>query len=218
MICKQYLLLSFSVILLASGCTPISSEQKTTAPSKQKTALLVDTVIQIGEANDRIEYIKGRKDGKKQGFYRRRNAIGVLLEEANYSNGVLDGMRVLFFEQGDTQIVETYQKGMFQGPYRMYYPDGTLQAKGAYLDNKMYGVWISYYKSGGIKEEVTFSNNLENGPFREYYEDGTLQVEGAYKNGDKEHGILKFYDLNGQHVKTMDCLDGICKTVWKATH
>lgn len=79
----------------------------------------------------------------------------------------------------------------------------------------MDSIWVRYYETGQIKEEVTFRDNDENGPFTEYYANGNLKAEGFFKDGDNEHGLLKLYDEEGVLVKTMDCKNGICKTIWK---
>ena len=87
--------------------------------------------------------------------------------------------------------------------------------EGVYINNQIEGVWFKYYPTGELMEEVHFSKNLENGPFKEYYKNGQLSVEGHYKDGDNEHGELKFYSEDGAHIKTMDCDRGMCRTIWK---
>jgi antitoxin component YwqK of YwqJK toxin-antitoxin module len=151
----------------------------------------------------------------KHGTVERTSPKGVLLEQMEYLNGKLEGLRILYTAKGDTQIVETYRHGVFEGPYKLYHPNGKLKTLGQYLNNSMDGTWNQYYETGVLKESVTFDNNLENGPFKEYHPNGKLSVEGNYLNGDSENGPLKFYDKNGVHIKTMDCKKGICKTIWK---
>ncbi len=151
----------------------------------------------------------------RQGWYRRFRPEGTPEEEAFYQNGKLDGKRILYYANGDTQIVETYRNGLFHGPYRLYYPNENLHQEGQFIENVMTGIWKTYYESGELKEEVTFENNLENGPFIEYYKTGQVSVEGEYLEGDQEHGPLKFYNEEGVHVKTMTCDRGLCRTTWE---
>ena len=49
----------------------------------------------------------------------------------------------------------------------------------------------------------------------EYFRNGNLEAEGTYRNGDNEHGLLKLYNEEGELIKTMNCEDGVCRTVWK---
>jgi len=171
----------------------------------------IDTTNAFGE---REHFYRHPEKGSKEGSFKRWSKSGKLLEEALFTDGQLDQMRVLYYENGDTQIIENYQKGLFQGKYQTFYQSGKPQLIGQYQNNKMEGVWIRYYENGIVMEKVHFSNNLENGPFQEFYPNGNLKTEGAYRNGDNEHGQLKMYDESGRHIKSMECLDGICKTVW----
>jgi antitoxin component YwqK of YwqJK toxin-antitoxin module len=207
----QTLSIASVLIMLSVACSPGPSANKAEANKAQTLE-----AVSLQEREDRVEYSVNPKNGKKEGIYRRWGKNGKLKESARYADDLLDGHRILFYERGDTQIVETHLAGKFDGPYELYYPNGKIRTRGQYKNDQMDGLWKTYYENGALREEVTFTGNLENGPFREYYPDGkTLEVEGNYRNGDKEHGTLKFYDSKGIHVKTMECENGICRTVWK---
>ncbi len=191
-----------------SSCTPSAP----TSDENITRTVAVDTLNGFGEKE---YFFINPETGNKQGKYKRWSNSGKLMEECYYTDGKLDQMRILYFENGDTQIVESYQKGIFHGPYRSFYPDGQTQFVGQYLDNQMEGLWIKFYETGAVMEKTHFSKNLENGPFQEFYPGGVLKTTGTYRNGDNEHGQLKVYDETGQHIKTMECQDGICKTLWQ---
>lgn len=198
-------------LLIWNGCNPEASTTK-----KEDKSTSVDTIYEQNERQEEIKYLVQAGTQIREGHYWRKNAQGQLLEEADYVDGKLHGRRILYYPGTlDTQIVETYAQGLFHGPYRLLYPDGKLQYAGSYTDNQLEGIWTKYYENGQPKEEVTFSQNLENGPFKEYYPEGGLQVQGTYRNGDKEHGLLEFYDTTGKLIKTMECVDGVCRTKWK---
>lgn len=173
--------------------------------------MAVDTLNSFGEKE---YFFVNPETGKKQGSYKRWSNTGKLIEECFYTAGELDQIRILYFENGDTQIVEHYQKGIFHGPYRSFYPDGKILFAGQYQNNQMGGLWTKFFEDGKVMETTHFSNNLENGPFQEFYPGGELKTTGSYRNGNNEHGQLKMYDETGRHVKTMECEEGICKTVW----
>jgi antitoxin component YwqK of YwqJK toxin-antitoxin module len=160
-------------------------------------------------------YSRDKETFAKEGLYQQYDDKNRLIEEAQYKGDTLHGMRVLYYEQGDTQIVEHYQYGAFDGPYRVYYESGKLQQEGRYANNEMVGEWERYYENGQLMEKVQFENNMENGPFVEYYENGNLKAEGAYLDGDNEHGELKLYDEQGELMRKMNCKKGICRTVWE---
>lgn len=153
--------------------------------------------------------------GSFQGRYTKLRPDGTLLEEAYYNNGDLDGLRILYYANQDTQIVETHVNGLFHGPYKSFYKGNKLKLQGVYTDNRMQGIWYKYYDTGELMEEVNFVNNLENGPFTEYYKNGQISVQGAYLDGDNEDGELKFFTEEGVHYKTMECNKGLCRTIWR---
>lgn len=171
------------------------------------------------EAEDSYGYVekyeRKKSDFARHGKYEKFTAGGSKVEEAHFTNDTLDGLRILYYESGDTEIVETYRMGIFEGPYRSYYDNGQLNTEGQYEANAMYGEWKSYYPGGELKEVVTFAENAENGPFVEYYQNGKKKAEGTYRNGE-ENGLLKKFSLAGEHIRSMNCEDGICRTIWKA--
>ena len=155
-----------------------------------------------------------KKTGLKEGSFEKFNPDGNLFEKANYQEDVLEGERVIYHANGNAEIEETYSAGILDGPYKAWYDDASIELEGQYEEGVMTGVWKRYYRNGQVMEEVTFADNLENGPFIEYHENGNLKAEGQYKGGDREQGLLKLYDENGELYKKMECNDGICHTTW----
>lgn len=231
---KFFILLSlFLSAAILTNCTnrnnnagednPTETESKTPAveeaeavPSFDNISSDLELITTKNEFNHEIEYTRKKQDFAKDGLLLRKDSLGRLLEAAHYQNDTLHGERILYYaDSGKKQIVENYHKGSFDGIYQVYYPNGILEQEGNYIINVMDSIWVRYYDSGQLKEEVTFSDNEENGPFKEFHENGNIKAEGFYKNGDNEHGSLKLYNEEGTHIKTMNCKNGICKTVWK---
>ncbi len=161
-------------------------------------------------------YSRSKQDSLMDGSYEAFDSNGNLIEKSFYTEGKLNGLRVLYYPNGGIQYEESHVAGEFVGTYKAYYPEGALELEGEYIDNKMSGVWTAYYPDGTKKETVTFVDNNENGPFTEWYSNGVLKAQGEYANGDKEEGELILYDLTGKVNKRMFCESGICKTVWEA--
>lgn len=177
----------------------------------------LETVEETDPAGFRAEYTVDPETRLRQGTYRLYNDRGELTEEANYQDGELEGLRILYNENGDTNAVETHRAGQFAGPYRSYYAGNQIKQRGQYTDDAMSGRWMSYYPNGRVKEIVTFADNRENGPFREWYENGTLAAEGSYQDGDNEQGRLRIYNEDGTLNRVMECEGGICRSVWRDT-
>lgn len=206
-------------LILVSGLIGCQSNSERPAkgnevPSESRAEDL--EVVEKTDAYGDIErYSRRINNYAKEGPYSRISPEGNILETANYRNDTLHGPRVLYFENGDTQVIEQYDYGVFAGPYRAYYEGGALELEGNYVANAMEGNWKRYYPNGQLMEEVSFQDNQENGPFTEYHENGALKAEGYYKEGDNEHGLLKIYDEQGELIKTMNCQHGVCRTVWE---
>ncbi len=176
----------------------------------------MEVISMKDEYNNILEYSRNKLDYAKHGLFLRKDSLGRILEAAHYINDTLDGMRTIFYpETGTRQIVENYEKGNFNGLYQVFYPNGKLQQEGHYIQNVMDSIWVRYYDTGQVMEEVMFRDNEENGPFKEYHINGNIKAEGTFREGDNEHGLLKLFDENGELVKTMNCKNGICKTIWK---
>jgi antitoxin component YwqK of YwqJK toxin-antitoxin module len=205
-----YLLL---ILLLAVACTGKSGHDESATSAGTDSATDVEQVEKTDAYGNIERYSRRTTDYAKEGSYQLISPEGNTLETAEYHNDTLHGTRVLYYETGDTQIVEHYQQGRFVGNYRAYYPDGVLELEGNYIANSMEGVWKRFYENGKIMEEVQFQDNEENGPFKEYYDNGNLKAEGYYKDGDNEHGLLKLYKENGELDKLMNCQHGVCRTV-----
>lgn len=160
------------------------------------------------------DYWRNKTDFGKQGLYVAFYPEGGKEEEANYVRDTLDGERKIYYPNGQVQIIEHYQMGLFQGVYQAFYESGKLELEGNYVDNVMMGSWKRYYENGQLLEDVQFENNEENGPFIEYHENGKLKTKGAYKDGDHEHGLLEMYDTTGLLERKMNCDMGVCHTIW----
>jgi antitoxin component YwqK of YwqJK toxin-antitoxin module len=172
----------------------------------------LDSREQLDEYGYRLQYSTRKGTDIREGQWKRLNADNVIIEEATYRNDTLQGQRVLYYDTGDTLLVEHYEQGLFEGPYRAYYDNRQPKTIGQYRRNEISGQWLSYYPDGTLREEVTFDRNTENGPFNEYHPNGRLKAQGHYLDGDNEHGELKLYDEEGQLIRTMVCDMGRCKT------
>jgi antitoxin component YwqK of YwqJK toxin-antitoxin module len=160
-----------------------------------------------------LKFHRKPASGALQGWLNKYDTANRLIESAHYDNDTLHGLRILYFDNGDTMSLETYNRGSFEGLFRAWHENGKIEIEGTYADNAMAGIWKAFYENGRLKETVTFANGAENGPFVEYFEDGTLKAEGTYRDGDNEHGLLRVYDESGQLLRTMMCDMGVCKTI-----
>lgn len=172
----------------------------------------------ITEYDDNGAYIKyeiNKEDSVRNGLSQSFDAQNRKLEQSQFVNGKLHGLRTIYDSTGQIAVEEHYRDGLFHGTYISYYANGDINLTGQYIDNKMTGKWKRYYDKGQLMESVNFEANEENGPFIEYHENGKLKAEGTYLNGDNEQGELKLYNINGILERKMNCVAGRCSTIWK---
>ncbi len=169
---------------------------------------------------ERFQIIKEKSGEVKHGLYERFDDQGRLVEQSNYVNGKLEGIRKLF-ENGVLESEETRVADQFHGPYKAYHPNGQLRMEANYIHDVITGDVKVYYPSGKLKEIVRFADNVEDGPFVEYYENGNKKAEGQYiqldngvENVPAESGELKLYDTTGILIRIMNCESGKCITTW----
>ena len=173
---------------------------------------IIVSKYETGEKQEEYQYTG---DSLKHGFYKRYSQGGVLLEEANYAEGKLDGERILYNAKGEKEVSELYNNDVLNGPFKEFHPNGKIKFLGTYTDNVLGGTVNVFYPSGKVKEEVLFENNVEDGAFKEFHENGKLKWEGSYRNGDNEFGLLKEYNEEGELIRKMMCDDrAICTTTW----
>ncbi len=171
--------------------------------------------IEVANEDGYVEkYRRHRETFAREGLYEKYSPDGTLLETATYNNDTLNGIRIIYYPAGDTNIVEQYVNGIFDGPYAIHYEEGGLLQQGQFIDNVMTGKWVNYYPNGQLMEQVVFADNLENGPFTEYHSNGKVKAEGAYRDGDNEQGELRLYNEAGTLTTIMQCDYGRCETTW----
>ncbi len=185
-------------LVLLSACT-----------STEKTEY-IETKDEFGYTS---KFYRKTGNGARQGWLQKFDSENRLIESAHYENDTLHGLRILYYDHGDTMSLETYNHGIFEGAFRAWHENGQLEIEGVYEYNAMAGVWKAYYENGRLKETVTFNGGAENGPFVEYFPNGKLKAEGTYRDGDNEDGLLKVYDEDGRQLRTMMCNMGVCKTI-----
>ena len=63
------------------------------------------------------------------------------MEKANYENDTLDGVRTLYFVNGEVEVRENYRMGQYEGSFEAYYENGQLEntTAGRFVGNKSIG-------------------------------------------------------------------------------
>lgn len=83
---------------------------------------------------------------------------GILAEESNYSNGKRDGRSHWYNEDNTLLRTSEYSDGQLNGRTANYDSNGILVSEGQYNKDSKRGIW-KYYKDGQINKEIDHTNN-----------------------------------------------------------
>jgi len=118
--------------------------------------------------------IESYKNGKKEGVWKTfSNQTGIILKEEHYKNNTLDGPRITYFANGDTNTVSNYIDGRMNGKYISFYPDKKLSYQGTYYQNKRIGAWDYYDFEEKLRKTVEYKDDIRDKIYLYFY-NGTV--------------------------------------------
>jgi antitoxin component YwqK of YwqJK toxin-antitoxin module len=85
-------------------------------------------------------YLSGRKQG--EGFLK---------------DGLVEGVRTVFYENGGTKYGKSFVNGNEHGETKVFFPNGQLREHGSFSNGKQHGVWQVWYSTGQLKQTVKFN-------------------------------------------------------------
>ena len=191
-----------------------------------------------GSISQLITYSEGKKNGKritytseyvleenfsdntKEGMSYVYDIDNHLVSSVSFSNGVENGMKKEFAEDGRIIRITDYNKGFIissewinrmdgsgrkQGKWLTFHDNGNIATVSFYLNDKLNGYVKHYDEDGkltdiekydsGKKEELA-KDEVKADVRKEYYSNGKIKTIATYKNGLPE-GIRREYDEKG---------------------
>ncbi|MBJ6366475.1 FKBP-type peptidyl-prolyl cis-trans isomerase [Snuella sedimenti] len=129
------------------------------------------------------EWVQEYKNGKKEGFIKRYNKKGVLIQSGTQKNGYVNGFyewfdakgklhQTNYYDQygkktkeqkhyntttGELYMIYIYVNGKKNGHYK-YFFRGILSTEGNFENDKKKGKWINYYTNGKVSSTYTYNN------------------------------------------------------------
>ena len=209
-------------LITGAGCT---NQQKTQTQillyEEEKFEKIEEKEIKPGTREINIEAKKFNKDKKAYvhgetelftGIFSIRYA-GHLLYFEEYKNGVLDGDKVWFGNDGTVGMREKYENGKRNGYQITYHLNGNIRSIIPYKNGKIEGIIEWYDINGLLVEQSEIKNGT--GKFISYWENGNIQEEGNYKNYRKV-GEWTEYNQNKEIEKIITYSDkgNIIKIKW----
>lgn len=154
--------------------------------------------------------------GRKQGFWQKRDAAGKLIYEGTFKDDHPAGEMKRYHPNGTVKAVLLFSENSDTVSARLFDQKGKLVAKGFYLGQKKTGEWSNYteerlvstenyledrkngiakryYPSGELLDETTWVNDVQEGIYKAYDKAGNKYIECIYKNGKRNGPFVSFY-------------------------
>jgi antitoxin component YwqK of YwqJK toxin-antitoxin module len=156
---------------------------------------------------------KNFRDDQLHGYYKEKDARGVLVLTMLYDNGSIVKSEVE--DEPDIEIENKYDQNnrlIYSGPYRNKIPVGVHREFGA--DGKVTNAYV--YNDNGLllSEGIVDEGGKFNGKWKDLYPDGTTLAEGQYSDS-RRTGVWKFYTASGKLEQTGSFNNGRPDGLWK---
>ena len=150
-------------------------------------------------------------------------------EENKYENGQLEysiqydengdehGEWKYYFENGQLEMIETYNHGWPSGLWASYYENGQLESQGNYnSEGYENGLWETYFENGKLNYKGEYINGM---PVKEWiisFDDGSLEASLSFTDKGKPTGEFHANYKNGK-PKVSGYFDatGLKSKTWK---
>jgi antitoxin component YwqK of YwqJK toxin-antitoxin module len=134
--------------------------------------------------------------GRKQGFWTKKDADGKLVYQANFKDDKPVGEMKRFHPNGKIKAIMNFEEGSDISDAQLFDERGKLIAKGEYSGQKKTGEW-NYLKDNRIVATETYQDGQKNGISKRFYQTGELLEESHWLN-DRLHGIYRNYFQDGK--------------------
>ncbi len=131
-------------------------------------------------------------------------------------NGLEHGEWKYYYENGQVEMIETYNHGWPAGLWATYFDNGQIEFK-EYYDNQGYetGIWESYFESGQLYYKGEYNNGKPIKEWKMFFEDGTLQASLSFTDAGKPTGEFTANLKNGKALASGSYNNGQKNGIWK---
>lgn len=124
-----------------------------------------------------------------------------LKKEVNYKNGILDGAFKYHNRKGEITQELNYKNGEKDGEFKYYFDNGVLLKTEVWEEGKKDGGFVTYFIQGFVQLSENYKDDLKEGWFEERFPDNKIKRQALYKKDVliEEHVFDKF----GNEVRTV---------------
>ena len=129
------------------------------------------------------------------------------LSLAQYQNGLLHGILVVWHENGKKGAEFNFKNGIGNGVQKVWHESGNKKEEFVYNKGNKHGIVTEWYDNGQKSFESNQSNGQPNGKTITWYENGQKSAEAVFKNGNMDGLSTQWYD-NGQKSHEFSVVNG----------
>lgn len=108
---------------------------------------------------------------------------GKIQGEGILKNGKIEGLRKMYFQNGNISLERNYTNSLPDGLDNEYYENGALKQKGVFVAGNEEGAWESYFPNGQVKLQNNYKNGEVFGTVIKYYSTGKIKEKVFIQNG-----------------------------------
>jgi antitoxin component YwqK of YwqJK toxin-antitoxin module len=145
-------------------------------------------------AQNAVNQVDGQ--GRKQGFWTKKDMDGKLLYQATFKDDKPVGEMKRFHPKGKIMAVLNFIDGSELSDARLFDETGRQIAQGKYIQQKKTGEW-SYFREGKVVSTEIYVEGKKNGLAKRFYKTGELLEEAVWKD-DQLEGVYRSYFQDGK--------------------
>ena len=157
------------------------------------------------------------------------NLFAQKTETSKYDNGKLEykiqydangdehGRWEYYYDNGQLEMVETYNHGWPSGVWETYYENGQLESKGNYnSEGYENDIWEAYFENGQIQYKGEYKNGKPTGDWKIFFEDGSLEASLSFSETGNPTGQI-ISNFNNEKPKAIGSFNimGQKTGIWK---
>jgi len=115
-----------------------------------------------------------------------------------------EGEWIFYAKNGlDTVSIEMYSNGLLDGVKRTYFDNGVLASEISFVKGEIQGKFIEYFDTGAKEQEGNYTDGQLNGELKIWYKTGQLKRKAFYEMGNQK-GKWIYYDPDGRVREVVD--------------
>jgi antitoxin component YwqK of YwqJK toxin-antitoxin module len=185
--------------------------------------------LDIGDTEERngVVFARGSIDAFDGIVVTRHAGSSQVAIESRYRDGLLDGRRREWYEDGQLEREETFVRGVKDGVVREWSDDGQLvlerplrggkkdglerewfangrqKSESTYEMGSLQGVRSLWYENGNKRLERSFVDGKAHGPTTEWYESGMLKSQATWRTGKPDGPYTEWYESGQRKIEAV---------------